>query len=60
MSLRKAINEMCIHCIYDKGSIGGKLQQVAACTSSKCPLFAERPQPKKANPEKLDFVPLTS
>jgi len=60
MSLRKAINEMCIHCIYDKGSDGGKLQQVAACTSWKCPLFAERPQPKKVNVEKINHVMLAS
>jgi hypothetical protein len=46
MSLRKAINEMCTQCIYDKASEGGKLQQVAACTAKSCPLFNVRPLPK--------------
>lgn len=46
MSLRKSINEKCIECIYDKGSDGGKLQQIAKCTAKHCPLFNVRPQPK--------------
>lgn len=46
MSLRKAINEKCTECIYDKGSEGKKLQQIAACTAKACPLFNVRPLPK--------------
>ncbi|UTW04511.1 hypothetical protein KDX31_05760 [Amphritea atlantica] len=46
MSLRKAINEMCTQCIYDKHQEGGKLQQVAKCSSQSCPLFNVRPLPK--------------
>ena len=46
MSLRKAINEKCTDCIYDKKGVGGKLQQIAACTSKTCALYDVRPQPK--------------
>ena len=47
MSLRKAINEKCAECIYDKYSADGKLQQIEACTSMHCPLYEVRPLPKK-------------
>jgi len=44
MSLRKAINDKCIECIYDPdGGPGTWRQQVEACTSKKCPLFPVRP-----------------
>lgn len=46
MSLRKSINDMCAECIYDKHSKGGKLQQIAECTATSCPLFNVRPLPK--------------
>ncbi len=46
MSLRNAINEMCSQCIYDKQQEGGKLQQIAKCSSISCPLFNVRPLPK--------------
>ena len=45
-SLRSAINAKCKECIYDP--VGGKgtwRQQVEACTSRSCPLFAVRPLP---------------
>jgi hypothetical protein len=44
MSLREAINNMCRHCIYDCQSSGNWRQQVEACTSQECPLFAVRPR----------------
>jgi hypothetical protein len=44
MSLRKAINDKCIECIYDPiGGPGTWRQQVEACTSKCCPLFPVRP-----------------
>jgi hypothetical protein len=47
MSLRKAINAKCAECIYSpNGGTGGKLQQIAACTSFSCPLYPVRPKPK--------------
>lgn len=47
MSLRQAINDMCTQCIYDKSAAGGKLQQIEACTSTQCPLYAVRPVSKR-------------
>lgn len=47
MSLRQAINAKCRECIYDPiGGAGHWRQQVAACTSHGCPLFAVRPMPR--------------
>jgi hypothetical protein len=44
MSLRKAINNKCVECIYDPiGGPGSWRQQVEACTSKNCPLFPVRP-----------------
>jgi hypothetical protein len=44
MSLRKAINDKCIECIYDPiGGPGTWRQQVEECTSKSCPLFPVRP-----------------
>ena len=42
-SLRKAINEMCKDCSYDKYDKGTWRQQVAACTINVCPLHEVRP-----------------
>jgi len=44
-SLRKAINAKCKECLYDPYDKGTWRQQVQACTSPKCPLFAVRPLP---------------
>ncbi len=44
MGLRKAINDMCKACIYDKYAAGNWRQQVSACTSPNCPLFQYRPK----------------
>jgi hypothetical protein len=43
-SMRKAINDKCKECIYDVVSGPGTWrQQVEACTSRSCPLYAVRP-----------------
>lgn len=42
-SMRKAIDAMCKHCIYDENGTGNWRQQVEACTAPKCPLFDLRP-----------------
>lgn len=44
MSLRAAVNAKCKECIYDPiAGRGTWRQQVEACTSRSCPLFAVRP-----------------
>lgn len=43
-SMRKAINDKCKECIYDAVSgLGTWRQQVEACTSRSCSLYAVRP-----------------
>jgi hypothetical protein len=43
-SLRTAIDAKCKSCIYDPLSgMGNWRQQVAACTVTRCPLYAVRP-----------------
>jgi hypothetical protein len=43
-SMRKAINDKCKECIYDAVSGPGTWrQQVEACTSKSCSLYAVRP-----------------
>ena len=42
-SLRKAIDNMCKSCSYDKHDKGTWRQQIAACTISECPLHKVRP-----------------
>lgn len=39
----RAIAAMCKDCIFDSTSPGNWRQQVSACTSPGCPLFAFRP-----------------
>lgn len=41
--MRKAINDMCKECIYDKFQEGTWREQVEKCTSPKCPLYKHRP-----------------
>ena len=48
ISLRKAINEKCKECIYDRLQPGNWRQQVEGCLSPRCPLFAVRPTSKGA------------
>ena len=42
-SLRKRINDFCKGCIYDKNASGAWREQVTACTSYNCSLYAVRP-----------------
>lgn len=43
MTLRKAANEMCKNCVYDKAEKGTWREQVEACNCVTCPLYAHRP-----------------
>jgi len=45
-SMRRAINAKCRDCIHDSAAPGTWREQVAACTSPKCPLFELRPGPR--------------
>ena len=45
-SMRSAVNAKCYECIYDARGCGNWRQQVAACTSASCPLYAIRPLSK--------------
>lgn len=43
--MRGRVNAKCIECIYDDvGGNGSWRQQVEACTSESCPLYAIRPK----------------
>ena len=49
LSLREAINAKCRECIHDpKSGTGNWRQQVTACTSRACPLYAVRPMSESA------------
>jgi hypothetical protein len=54
MSRLKAINEKCRECIYDSSCPGTWRQQIAACTSPKCPLFPYRPLSVGHNAKRAD------
>lgn len=45
MSLRKAVDEHCKSCIYDKNAPGTWRQQVSNCAISACSLWQHRPRP---------------
>lgn len=62
MSLRKAIDAKCKDCIYDPQCGGGTWrEQVAQCSSIRCPLWPVRPGPDSgrfANPPRdLNTIP---
>lgn len=44
MSMRRAINDKCKDCIYDKEAPGTWRQQVEACTIKSCSLWVYRPK----------------
>jgi hypothetical protein len=46
MGLRKAINDKCRDCIYDRFSPGKWREQVQLCTVTRCPLYPVRPMSK--------------
>lgn len=59
MSLRKAINEKCKECIYDRQDVGGWRQQVTACTSFSCPLYDVRPvSGMQTHPDQVLHLPV--
>lgn len=41
------VTAFCCHCIFDPYQQGTWLQQIAACTSTDCPLFSVRPRPSR-------------
>lgn len=43
MSLRKAVDQMCKVCCYDKLDKGSWRQQVENCGVTSCPLWEHRP-----------------
>lgn len=45
MGLRKAVDEHCKSCCYDKVAGGSWRQQVANCTIFRCSLWEYRPRP---------------
>ena len=53
MSLRKAINEKCKDCIYDKCAPGNWKQQVTLCSVKSCPLYEVRPKTTSSIPESV-------
>ncbi len=44
MSLRKAINDHCKWCIYDRLAQGNWRQQVDGCSITRCHLYPVRPR----------------
>jgi hypothetical protein len=46
----RAIRAMCKDCMHDPASPGTWVQQVDACTSQECPLYAFRPLAKASRP----------
>ena len=46
-SLRKAINEKCRDCVYDKANLGNFVQQVSMCPQFDCSLWEVRPVSQK-------------
>ena len=53
ISLRKAINDNCKNCIYDKQAAGTWLQQVTLCSVISCSIYPVRPVTKSAIPESV-------
>ncbi len=53
MSLRKAINNKCKDCIYDKFDKGTWRGQVSACLSDDCALHPYRPVDSATKAERL-------
>lgn len=53
MSLRKAINDHCASCVYDKCSPGTRLQQITLCSVESCSLWPVRPKTAHTIPESV-------
>jgi len=53
-SLRKAINAMCKHCIYDSRKGNGTWRyQTETCTANGCPLYDVRPMMTKGEDNEI-------
>lgn len=46
-SYKKAVEDKCKSCIYDKDGPGTWRQQVETCTCPECPLYPVRPRASK-------------
>ena len=55
-SLRKAIDDHCRDCLYDKTGYGSAAQQIEACTAFQCKLWPVRPVRNRKHPA---WVPWT-
>jgi hypothetical protein len=53
MNLRKAINDNCKDCLYDKLEPGTWLQQVTLCVVKSCALHNVRPKTTHPIPESV-------
>jgi len=53
-----AIDAHCRNCIYDSLSAGTWREQVAACSSGGCDLFAVRPVPASVRNDKVKLAAL--
>ena len=52
-SLRKAINEKCRSCVFDKANKGNWRQQVTLCSDHECELYLVRPVSGADIPESI-------
>lgn len=57
-SLRKAINEKCRDCSYDRMDKGTWRQQVEDCRCPDCALYTVRPLPKVSKAGYKDYAEL--
>lgn len=48
-SRKKAIDDMCKQCVYDKKATGTWREQVQNCCGYTCPLYELRPMPTTAD-----------
>ena len=46
LSLRRAINDKCRSCAFDKANVGSWRVQVTLCSCKSCPLYGVRPVTK--------------
>ena len=53
VSLRKAINDNCKNCSFDRKAAGTWLQQVTLCSVTSCSIYPVRPVTKSAIPESV-------
>ncbi len=55
-SLRRAINDKCTDCVFDRSAAGTRLAQITLCSCYSCPLWGVRPVTKAPIPQSvLDY-----